>query len=83
MILSKPLRHNSTKFESAIFPRQLLLKEIQCRDITVEICEIKNNYDDDINFESLPTELQVQETVFKEQKPSNAGKIGKTHKNCN
>ena len=64
------------------FLEQLLLKEIQCRDITIEICEIKNNYNDDINFNSLPKELQVLETIFKEQKSSNAREIVKMHKNC-
>ena len=74
-------RFDQPSFKAQFFLEQVLLKEIQGHDSTVEISEIKNIYGDDINSNSLPTELQLLKTIVKEQKPLSTCAIVKMLKN--
>ena len=49
------------------FLDQLLLKGTQGHNITIEICQVKYIYGDDINFDSLPTEFQVLKAIVKDR----------------
>ena len=63
-------RFNQPSFKVFITMEQLLLKDIEEDDISIEIAESQKIYGEDVNFGSLSSELQSLKTILNGDKPS-------------
>ena len=63
-------RFNQPSFKVFSTMEQLLLKDIEEDDISIEIAESQKIYGEDVNFGSLSSELQSLKTILNGDKPS-------------